>query len=98
MSSRKELLFAHEVTCGRPVETFVQNKVTYLFGNIQCQLPFLLRQEEGGHLWEEESVTQALLTKSEKGAVIGTHHLVFEMTNEQIATSTFSYVCLVLIC
>lgn len=94
MSSRKDLSFAYEVTCGRPVETFIQNKVTYLFGNI----PFLLWQEEGGHLWEEGRVTQALLTKSARRAVTGTHHFVFEMTNEQIATSTFRYVCLVLIC
>lgn len=40
-------------------------------------------------MWEEESVTQALLTKSARRAVIGTHRLVFVMTNEQIATSTF---------
>lgn len=47
----------------------------------------LRRQEEGGHLWEEESVTQALL--SARRSFIGTHHLVSVMTNEQIATSTF---------
>lgn len=80
------------------METYIQNKVTYLFGNIRHPLPFLLWQEEGGHLWEEESVTQALLTKSARRAVIWTHHNVFVMTNEQIATSTLHYVSLVLIC
>ena len=89
MSSRKDPIFAFEVPCGRPVEKFIQTKVTYLFWNMQHPLPFLLRQEEGGHLREEESITKALLTKGARGAVIGIHHLVFMMTNEQIATSTF---------
>lgn len=62
---------------GWPVETIIQSKVTYLFGHVWSPLPFLQWQEEGGHSLEEESVTQALLTKRVRGAVIGTHHLVF---------------------
>lgn len=43
--------FVFEVTCGWPVETFIQNKVTYPFGNIQdlTHFPFSCgRIEEGG--------------------------------------------------
>lgn len=98
MSSCKHFHLACEVTCGWPVETVIQNKVTYLFGNMWRPLPFLLWQEEGGHLLEEEIITQALLTQSVRAAVIWSHHLVFVMTNKQIGTSTFRYVCLVLIC
>jgi len=80
------------------VETFIQNTVTYLFGNIRHPFPFFLRQEEGGHLWGKGSVPQAVLTEVTRRAVTRTHHLVFVMTNEQIAASTFHYVYLVLIC
>lgn len=59
------------------METFIQNKVTYLFGNIQQPLPFLLRQEENGHLRSEESVTQILLTKSARMSITRIRHLVF---------------------
>lgn len=39
--------------------SFIQNVVMYLFRNRQHPLP-----SQVGHLWEEESVTQALLTQS----------------------------------
>lgn len=66
------------------METLIQNNVRYLLWT--CHF-YSCGRKIVVILWGEESVTQALLTKSTREVVITTHHLVCVMTNEQIATS-----------